>query len=79
MSTGKRIPLILDTDIGTDIDDTWVLAVARRFAAGARIGGRASGSRRVADEKHLWRTTAGCLPQDRYREDHSMPRQRIQA
>lgn len=30
MSTGKRIPLILDTDIGTDIDDTWALAMMLR-------------------------------------------------
>ena len=25
---GKRIPVILDTDIGNDIDDTWALVFA---------------------------------------------------
>lgn len=29
-ATGKRIPVILDTDIGTDIDDTWALAYLLR-------------------------------------------------
>ena len=28
--SGKRIPVILDTDIGTDIDDTWALAMLLR-------------------------------------------------